>query len=280
VPQAISVDAEYLPSPADPLPIQQRCMSHALVFVLAPEALLPADGAATRDLVEAQRFGLRSGVSLRLYRTPADWEGQLEDLVEAHTADAAGSDPFGPGAASSDAAAPGSVAGPRRRLICDALVPHLEPRSHWLGVYLLEGDPSETADHPFTTVPESTVRCLDRFPLRTAENETCWFYPTEDGRYLGWENQRRIETWPGFLPERPFQEGSIDYERSAVHVLWSLMADDLALTCVGLTYRGRRIEWPVINAQPEPFATWSDFQVDSSAESTYQENTSITVFAA
>jgi hypothetical protein len=56
------------------------------------------------------------------------------------------------------------------------------------------------------------------------------------------------------------------------------MADDLALTCVGLTFRGRRIEWPVIRTQPEPFATWTCFEVDSGAESTYQENASITLF--
>jgi hypothetical protein len=253
-------------------------MSHALVFVLAPESLLPADGAATRDLVEAQRFGLRSGVALRIFRAPGEWGGKLDDLVGEGKAAASGVDPFGNGSDQSPASAVGSGPAERRRLICDALVPHFEPRSHWLGVYQLSGTSSAKADHPLENLPEGTVRCLDRFPLRDAENETCWFYPTEDGRYLGWENQGRIETLPGFLPERPFQEDAIAYERSAVHVLWSLMADDLALTCVGLTFRGRRIEWPVIRSQPEPFATWTGFQVDTSAESTYQENASITVF--
>lgn len=252
-------------------------MSHALVFVLAPESLLPDDGVAARALLEAQCFGLRSGVALRIFRAPAEWQGQLDDLVGDGKAAAAGLDPFenGTGAGASASAGPAE----RRRLICDALVPHFEPRSHWLGVYQLSGPSTATAGHPLDNLPHASVRCLDRFALRDAENETCWFYPTEDGRYLGWENQRRIETLPGFLPERPFQDDPIDYERSAVHVLWSLMADDLALTCVGLTFRGRRIEWPVIRSQPEPFATWTGFQVDSGAESTYQESASITVFA-
>jgi hypothetical protein len=254
-------------------------MSHALVFVLAPESLLPADGVAARALVEAQRFGLRSGVAMRIFRAPGEWEGQLHDLVGEGKAAAAGLDPFEDGAEAGAPTPAGAGPGERRRLICDALVPHFEPRSHWLGVYQLSGTSTATAGHPLDNLPEATVHCLDRFALRDAENETCWFYPTEDGRYLGWENQRRIETLPGFLPERPLQDDAIDYERSAVHVLWSLMADDLALTCVGLTFRGRRIEWPLLGTQPEPFATWTGFQVDSGAESTYQENASITVFA-
>jgi hypothetical protein len=56
------------------------------------------------------------------------------------------------------------------------------------------------------------------------------------------------------------------------------MADDLALTCVGITFRGRRIEWPIVATDPEPFATWTCFRVDTSAENPYQENSSITVF--
>ena len=253
-------------------------MSHALVFVLAAESLLPGDGAAARDLVEVQRFGLRSGVALRIFRAPGQWQGQLDDLVGEGKASAAGLDPFSHVAEASTPPPAGSAPGERRRLLCDALVPHFEPRAQWLGVYQLSGATSTATDHPLENPQEATVRCLDRFPLRDAENETCWFYPTEDGRYLGWENQRRIETLPGFLPEKPYQDEAIDYQRSAVHVLWSLMADDLALTCVGLTFRGRRIEWPVINSQPEPFATWTGFLVDSGAESTYQENASITVF--
>ena len=51
----------------------------------------------------------------------------------------------------------------------------------------------------------SGVERLDAFPLRDAENETCWFYPTEDGAYLSWENQRRLELLPGVMAEQPLQ---------------------------------------------------------------------------
>ena len=220
-----------------------------------------------------------------------DWTGQLDDLVRDGKADAAGLDPF-TGSADSDGdpsmaparvmAAPSSE---RRRLICDAVVPRFEPRLHWLSVYELQGelDPSvlqtTASSHPLQCILNPSLRRLDHFALRDAENETCWFYPTDDGTYLSWENQRRVQSWPGFLPERPLHDGPMDYQRSAVHVLWSLMADDLALTCVGLTYQGRRIEFPMHSSDPEPFATWTSFCVDSSAESSYRETASITVFS-
>jgi hypothetical protein len=248
-------------------------MSHALLFVIGPEAALPPDGATATALAAAQRGGLRSALALRLFRAPDGWSGALDDLVADGRADARGSDPF-----------PEAVE--RRRRVCDAVVPHLEPRSQWLGVYALEGERVEPAHaaslapgHPLEALANLRVRCLDRFALREAENETCWFYPTDDGAYLGWENKRRIQTLPGYLPDRPVEETAPAYERSAVHVLWSLMADDLALTCVGLTYRGRRIEWPIQAGDPEPFATWTAFAVDSSAESSYREIANITVFA-
>jgi len=246
-------------------------MSYALLFVIAPEASLPGEAASLDALAAAQRAGLRSALALRLFRAPERWPGCLDELVADGRADASGADPFPP------AAAPAQ--GERRRLVCDAVVPHLEPRGQWLGVYKLEGEPAPAgSSHPLAVLPAASVRCLDRFPLREAENETCWFYPTEDGTFLGWENKRRIETLPGYLPERPLEESAPSYERSGVHVLWSLMADDLALTCVGLTYRGRRIEWTVQSSEPEPFATWTAFEVDSSAEATYREIASITVF--
>ena len=139
-------------------------MSHALVFVLAPESLLPADGATARDLVDAQRFGLRSGVALRIFRTPGEWQGQVDDLVGQGKAAAAGLDPFGNGTEPGTPAPAGSGPGERRRLICDALVPHFEPRSHWLGVYQLDGDHSSPLDHPLDNRPEATLRCLSRQP--------------------------------------------------------------------------------------------------------------------
>jgi hypothetical protein len=63
-----------------------------------------------------------------------------------------------------------------------------------------------------------------------------------------------------------------------VHLLWSLMADDHALTCVGLTWRRQRIEWPLRSEAREELATWTDFQIDSMAESSYQELNSVTMF--
>jgi hypothetical protein len=56
------------------------------------------------------------------------------------------------------------------------------------------------------------------------------------------------------------------------------MADDQALTCVGLTFAGRRIEWTTVAAAPEPFATWTSFEVDTMADESYREISSITVF--
>ena len=271
-------------------------MVEALLFVVAPEASLPTDPSSLEELEQAQRIGIRSALALRMFRAPTGWTGSLDDLVGEGRADGLGQDPF---------AAEPVQPQERRRLLCDAVIPQLEARSQWVGVYGLTGvrhpwtaEPGAAGSatvgpgqagvaaapaagapsHPCRTLAVQRLRCLDRFPLRQADNETCWFYPTEDGPYLAWENQRRVETLPGFLPERPLQAEPVAFERADLHVLWSLMADDLALTCVGLTYRGRRIEWPVRATQPEPFATWTAFRVDSSAEATYTELAAITVF--
>lgn len=261
-------------------------MPHALLFLVAPEPLLP-EAPTAEELELAQLGGIGGAMALRMFRTPEGWEGQLDELVADGVANADGLDPFPPPPTARPSSDP-PPAPERRRLICDAVVPHLDPHVHWIGVYAIEGDPRDPAppaallanNHPLRALAIRSVRCLDRFPLREADNETCWFYPTEDGTFLAWENQRRVQTLPGFLPERPVQAESVAFERSDLKVLWSLMADDLALTCVGLTCRGRRIEWPVAASQPEPFATWTAFQVDSSAESTYRELAAITVFQA
>jgi len=254
---------------------------YALVFVVGPEALLPASATA-EQLELLQRSGIGSAAALRIFRTPGGWEGSLDELVADGRADASGHDPF---LSPPPAAAQSEEGGGRRRLICDALVPHFDPRSDWIGVYLVEGDPREAGPteplgHPLRALAIRSIRCLDRFALRDAENETCWFYPTEDGTYLGWENQRRVETLPGFLPERVLLEEPPTFERADLHVLWSLMADDLALTCVGFTLNGRRIDWPLRGSEAEPFATWTAFRVDSSAEASYGELANITVFQA
>lgn len=251
-------------------------MAYTIVFVLASEELgLPGDTPDWSELKAAQRQGIRSGVALRIFRVPSAWQGELEDLVGGGLADAHGADPFlqGQGGGGSDR-------------ICDAVVPHLEPRSLWLGVYELGGAPLPSLEetpargHPATGLEVTSSRCLDRFPLREADNETCWFYPTDNGTYLCWENQRRLETLPGFLPDHPLQAVPPAYTRGDVHVLWSLMADDQALTCVGLTFGGRRIEWTTTATSPEPFATWTSFAVDTMADDSYRELSSITVFAS
>jgi len=163
--------------------------------------------------------------------------------------------------------------------ICDATVPHLEPRSRWLAVYELSGAAAvAVSGHPALQMEIEACRCLDRFPLREAANETCWFYPTENGRYLCWENQRQLQSLPGFLPDQPVEAKPVSYDRQDVHVLWSLMADDQALTCVGLTYQGRQIEWSTTPTKSENWATWTSFEVDTMADEAYKEITTLTVF--
>ena len=56
------------------------------------------------------------------------------------------------------------------------------------------------------------------------------------------------------------------------------MADDAALTCVGLTYQRRRIEWPLTRLTPEPCATWTSFEVDTMVDPSYLERARISVF--
>ncbi|KAF0654634.1 hypothetical protein L107_02969 [Cyanobium sp. Copco_Reservoir_LC18] len=259
-------------------------MAHALVFVLAPEGDLPGDGAAWEDLLAAQRLGIRSGIALRMFRVPAETSVNLDDLVSAGQANVSGADPFvplRPSPCPEDPSVPPADPAPARRLICDAVVPHLEPRALWLGAYELSGpERPPSGGHPAEALAIALVRCLDQFSLKEADNETCWFYPTENGDYLCWENQRALELPPGYPADACLQEGPVPYQRSDLQLLWSLMADDQALTCVGLTYQKRRIEWPVAASDPEPFATWTAFQVDAMADDTYREMANITVFPA
>ena len=125
-------------------------------------------------------------------------------------------------------------------MICDALVPLIDPRSLWLGVYHVSGEASdgtESEGHPGLGLRVDAVTLVDSYPLQEAANETCWFYPTDNGHYLAWENRRRLLTLPGHLPDQPPRAEPFPYVHGDVHLLWSLMADDHALTCVGLTWR-------------------------------------------
>ncbi|MEB3243329.1 MAG: hypothetical protein VKO44_06790 [Cyanobacteriota bacterium] len=245
----------------------QPTMLHALAFVLSLEASLPEGDCDWPALVEAQRQGLRSGTQLRLFRVPEDSTTSLSSLLDARALSATGASPFAPAKPSP--------------LICDALVPVIDPRRLWLGVYQVSGSALEpTLGLPGWELRVERVHCLDRYPLQEAANETCWFYPTDNGRYLAWENRRLIHTLPGHLPDRPPQESPLPYTHGDVHLLWALMADDLALTCVGLTWRRQRIEWPLLSEKQEDLSTWTEFQVDAMAESSYQELNSATLFPA
>jgi hypothetical protein len=214
-------------------------MDHPLVFVVAPAAQLPDGPVDWIDLVAAQRQGPRGAFALRLF--PA----------AGHSAEAL-----------SGLAWDGQL--PARPL-CDALVPQFDPRLNALGVYQRSGEAE-----PF--------QCLDRFALADASNETCWFYPTHDGTFLSWERALELGLDPGAVAADAQAAAPRPYDRSHVTVLWSLLADDASLTCVGLTYGGQRIEWPQAHRNPEPMATWSLFTVDTQADVPLRIDASQTVF--
>jgi hypothetical protein len=147
--------------------------------------------------------------------------------------------------------------GGRFQRVCDAITPRFEPERLWLGVY--QASPAN---------PSHWQR-LDSFSLSEARNESCWFYPTHDGHYLSWQRQLQVRLAPGQVaepaPESPAatSASSGTYSRDAVALLWSLLADDTGLTCVGLTYAGRRIDWPLSHSQWAPSASWCTFSVES-----------------
>jgi hypothetical protein len=121
--------------------------------------------------------------------------------------------------------------------------------------------------------------CLERLPLRELGSETCWFYPTHDGAYLSWERAQRLLLGPGSIADAPEDLLNSAYESSRLRLLWSLFADDSSLTCVGITYGGQRIDWPILWSVPELVATWSRFRVDSSAETSLVVEESHSQFA-
>ncbi|MFN7228470.1 MAG: hypothetical protein ACK52U_01150 [Synechococcaceae cyanobacterium] len=225
-------------------------MAAALILVLAPAEALPDDTASRSQLEGAQRQGPAGGSALRLFKPGRDTPASLPEL------------PLN-----------GRLTGDQRRspdgcqLLCDAVVPHFEPQLHWLGVY--------------QALDEDLERfvCLDRMPLRELGSETCWFYPTHDGLFLSWERSQRLLLGPGRIADAPAELLNSPYERGRLQVLWSLFADDTSLTCVGLTYGGQRIDWPILWSVPESVATWSRFRVDSSAETSLVVEESHSQFA-
>jgi hypothetical protein len=214
-------------------------MDHPLLFVVAPAALLPDGEADWEDLVAAQGHGPRGAFALRLFTAAGQSAGDLPAL------------PWD-----------GQLQG---RLICDAVVPQFDPRLNAMGVYRRHSD-------------RDGFECLDRFPLAEASNETCWFYPTHDGRFLSWERALELGLEPGAVAPDAQAAVPADYDRGLLTVLWSLLADDASLTCVGLTYGGQRIEWPRAHSLPEPMATWSLFSVNSQADVALTIEASQTVF--
>lgn len=224
-------------------------MPAPLIFVLAPAESLPSDTGPRTRLESAQGQGPAGGSALRLFRPGPTTPTALPAL------------PLN-----------GRLTGDQRRtadgcqLICDAVVPHFDPQHHWLGIYqALPEDPEQFA-------------CLERVALRELGSETCWFYPTHDGTYLSWERAQRLLLGPGSVAD---PDGRLDpaYDRSRLRVLWSLFADDSSLTCVGLTYGGQRIDWPILWSVSESIATWSLFRVDSSAETSLVVEQSHSLFA-
>ena len=221
-------------------------MDHPLVFVVAPATCLPEAVATWEDLAVAQRHGPGGAFALRIFTAAHTATGDLADLPW--------SGQFEPAAGA-----------PARRCICDAVVPQFDPHINAIGVYQSGADPNQ-------------FHCLDRFELGEASNETCWFYPTHDGTFLSWERALTIGLDPGMVPAEAQNQLPSSYERSHLTLLWSLLADDVSLTCVGLTYGGQRIDWPQAHSRPEPMATWSLFTVDTQADVSLRVDASQSVF--
>ncbi|MGB5135820.1 MAG: hypothetical protein WBN89_11665 [Prochlorococcaceae cyanobacterium] len=219
---------------------------HSPCFVLAPAGDLPLEPVSFKELTELQARSIAAAERLRMFRVPDAWSGSLDALIDS--------------------------AAVSERPFCDALVPAIGVESLHLGVYELRwcGSPKAGAEADASRQVEA-IRCLDRVPLRDVANEACWFYPTEDGAYLSWSNRCDVRLEPGHLPDRPPTQAPVDYRHDRLRLLWSLMADEEAMTCVGLTYNRRRIEWPVALENGQPTAAWTWFSVDSRAERPYRQ---------
>ena len=227
-------------------------------FVLAAADQLPETALSWSALRSAQSHGIAEGEWFRMYAVPAGRPEGLAPLIRSGAARGDGADPFQPRPDGGGT-------------ICDALIPRIASEALWLGVYQLSGSPpAARTDGPNATGGVEVVRCLDRLPLSAIENETCWFYPTDDGTYLSWRSQRRLRLEPGHLPDPSVDGSSGAYSRDQLRLLWSLMADDTHLTCVGLTYGRRRIDWPVREVDDIATSTWTLFAVDSMASAAFR----------
>lgn len=219
---------------------------------------------AWRQVIADHQSALSEARTLRILRCPAGWSGTLDELVQEGRATTSCEDPFAEGSA------PGST---REHLLCDALIPCFDVSRLWLQVHLLEyGD--------VDAVNEAPLRCqwLDAVPLKQLTNETCWFYPTEDGHYLASERACSVRFGPGRLAEALPISQAWSYDRGDLRLLWSLMADDEDLSCVGLTYQRRRIEFPRQSEVPAASATWSSFRVDGMADPSFQRLSTISTY--
>ena len=225
-------------------------MTPPLIFVVAPAAQLPEASTTLEELQIVQASCPSTGFALRIFNRGAEHPDLGRLPVD------------------------GRLTGEHRRssdgtqLLCDALIVRIEPQHHWLGVY--QGDPEES----------TRLQCLDRVAMSELSNATCWFYPTHDGTFLSWERGLRLSLQPGSIADCPEELAAAPYERSALCVLWSLLGDDASLTCVGLTYGGQRLDWPLRSLSPEPMATWGRLRVDSQADQSLVVEDCLTLFVA
>jgi hypothetical protein len=214
-----------------------------------------------------------SARTLRIHRARESWDGSLERLQAAGALDPQGGDPFAVGGSSCPE--PDEA---RRHLVCDATIPVLPGAGHCLTVLRLE--PVLAAPLAGSELAASSATVLFSVPLAEIENETCWFYPTDDGLYLAWEAIRPALFGPGLLPDQSVVAGQDAGEcrPQDLRVLWSLMADDPELTCVGFTCGRRRIEFLPLASLPPATPTqarWSAFRVATETERVFQPLASI-----
>lgn len=261
-------------------------MAYALCFVLHCSPTDVSKGPPQwSDLLAQQHEAISAAQALKIFRCPPGWDGSLDELVSAGQANAAGDDPFqhlpdGPfealPAASAEASgqnpAASAESSPAWRLLCNATIPRFAAERLWLSVYDLESEEASPQAEP------RQLRLLDSFPLTAAANETCWFFPTDDGRYLSCATNEQVRCLPGFTPEQRFSDTPSAYDRAGIKVLWSLMADEESLRCVGLTYQRHRVDFPLIERHRSVATTWIAFEVESEAAEPLQVTSTITTY--